>query len=129
MESYSNLLPLRYRTSVAYKTRTRGVSVYGYSLALARKPRKLRDEITATPIDVLLFNINELSGGGCELLRTCLCLFVAGNREFTGNSADFGRLDALRPTQSPQFINGLLRQFPGSGYREFVSADQGMDFP
>ena len=72
MESYSNLVPLRYPASVAHKTRTRGVSVYDCSLAAARKPRKLRDEIIDTPRDKLSFNINKLSGGGFELLRTCL---------------------------------------------------------
>ena len=58
VESYSNLVPLRYPASVAHKTRTRGVSVYGFGLVAARKPRKLRDEISHPSRDVLLSNIN-----------------------------------------------------------------------
>ena len=63
MESYSNLVPLRYPASVAHKTRTRGVSGFDYSLAAARKPRKLRDEINDPPRDILLLNISKLTGG------------------------------------------------------------------
>ena len=63
VESYSNLVPLRYPASVAHKTRTRGVSAYDCGFAIARKPRKLRGETNDPQRDVLLFNINELSGG------------------------------------------------------------------
>ena len=63
MESYSNLVPLRYCASVAHKTRTRGFSVYDYGLTVARKPRKLRDEISDPSRDILLFSINDLNGG------------------------------------------------------------------
>ena len=81
MESYSNLVPQRYPASVAHKTRTRGVSVYGFSLAVARKPRKLRDKIGDPQRDVLSVNINELSGGGASHVRTRLWCRVPANRE------------------------------------------------